>query len=122
MNSVLIVDNSRTMKGIADETFTELNIPCHFLEADSGKTALEELESNRVSLILLNWNMAGMNGIEFLKRVRAMPVHREMPIIMITSETPKYNMVEALQNGATDIMVKPFTKKDLIEKISGALF
>ena len=122
MNTVLIVDDSRIMRGIVKKTFAEMDIPCQFLEAENGRIAMQVLETNKVSLVLLDWNMAGMNGLEFLKRVRAMPVYKELPIVMVTSEAARYNMVEALQNGATDYIVKPIKDKEFAEKITEILF
>jgi two-component system chemotaxis response regulator CheY len=117
MKTVLIVDDSRIMRNIVKNIFSELKIPSMFLEAADGKQAYQQLETNKVNLILLDWNMPNMNGIEFLKKVRAMPDYKELPIIMVTSESAKYNVVEALQNGATDYIVKPIREKIFMEKI-----
>ena len=117
MKTVLVVDDSRIMRNIVKNTFTEQKIPCLFLEAENGKKAYQLLETNKVDLILLDWNMPEMNGMEFLKKVRSMPNYENLPIIMVTSESAKYNVVEALQCGATDYIVKPFRGKVFMEKI-----
>ena len=117
MKTVLVVDDSRIMRNIVKNTFTELKIPCQFLEAENGNKALQLLETNKVSLILLDWNMPEMNGMDFLKKVRTMPDYKNLPIIMVTSEAAKYNVVEALQNGATDYIIKPIRDKVFMEKI-----
>ena len=122
MKTIMIVDDSRIMRNIVKNTFSELRIPCQFLEAGNGKQAYELLENNKVDLILLDWNMPEMDGMEFLKKVRAMPDYKELPIIMVTSESAKYNVVEALQNGATDYIVKPIRDKVFKEKISELVF
>ena len=122
MKTVLVVDDSRIMRNIVKNTFIQLKIPCQFLEAENGKKALQLLESNRVNLVFLDWNMPEMDGIEFLKKVRAMPDYKELPIIMVTSEAAKYNVVEALQSGATDYIVKPVNEKVFAEKISEIKF
>jgi len=122
MNTVLIVDDSKITGGIVKNIFAGMNIACNFLEAKNGRMALEALESNRVSLVLLDWNKAGMNGLQFLKQIRAMPIYNDLPIIMATSEAAKYIIVEALQNGATDYLVKPINENELREKISDILF
>ena len=122
MKTILVVDDSRIMRNIVKNTFSELKIPCHFLEAGNGKEAFTLLETNKVDMVLLDWNMPEMDGIEFLKRVRAMPNYKEMPIIMVTSESAKYNVVEALQNGATDYIVKPIREKVFMEKLSEISF
>jgi len=118
MKTILVVDDSRIMRNIVKNTFAELKIPCQFLEAENGQKAIHLLESNKVSLILLDWNMPEMDGMQFLKKVRAMPNYQELPIIMVTSESAKYSVVEALQNGATDYIVKPIRDKVFMEKLS----
>ena len=118
----MVVDDSRIMRNIVKNTFTELKIPCQFLEAENGKKALQQLETNKVDLIFLDWNMPEMDGMEFLKKVRAMPDYKEKPIIMVTSESAKYNVVEALQNGATDYIVKPVHEKVFMEKLADIHF
>jgi len=105
------------MRNIVKNTFAELKIPCQFLEAENGKKAYHLLETNKVSLVLLDWNMPEMDGMEFLKKVRSMPDYENLPIIMVTSEAAKYNVVEALQSGATDYIVKPIREKVFMEKI-----
>lgn len=122
MKTVLVVDDSRIMRNIVKNTFLELKIPCQFLEAEDGKKAFQILETNKVSLILLDWNMPEMNGMEFLRKVRSMPDYESLPIIMVTSEAAKYNVVEALQNGATDYIVKPIREKIFMEKIMDLQF
>ena len=122
MKTVLVVDDSRIMRNIVKNTFNELKIPCQFLEAENGKTAYELLESNKVSIIFLDWNMPEMNGMEFLKKVRTMPDYKELPIIMVTSEAAKYNVVEALQAGATDYIIKPIREKVFLEKLTDIQF
>jgi len=122
MKLVLIVDDSRIMRNIVKNTFTELRIPCQFLEAENGQKAYHLLEANKISLVLLDWNMPEMDGMQFLKKVRAMPHYKDLPIIMVTSESAKYNIVEALQNGATDYIVKPIRDKVFKEKLSDIVF
>jgi len=119
---ILIVDDSRIMRNIVKRTFTELKIPCQFLEAENGQKAYQLLETNKISLVLLDWNMPEMNGMEFLKKVRSMPDYKDLPIIMVTSESAKYSIVEALQNGATDYIVKPIREKVFAEKLSEVQF
>jgi two-component system, chemotaxis family, chemotaxis protein CheY len=122
MKLILIVDDSRIMRNIVKKTFSELRIPCQFLEAENGQKACQLLETNKISLVLLDWNMPQMDGMQFLKKVRAMPNYKDLPIIMVTSEAAKYSIVEALQNGATDYIVKPIRDKQFMEKISDINF
>ena len=118
MKTVLVVDDSRIMRNIVKNSFSDLKIPCQFLEAENGAKALQLLESNKVSIVFLDWNMPEMDGMQFLKKVRTMPAYKDRPIIMVTSEAAKYSVVEALQNGATDYIVKPVHQKIFMEKIS----
>ena len=118
MKTVLVVDDSRIMRNIVKNTFSEMKIPCQFLEAANGKEALKELESHTVHLILLDWNMPELSGIDFLKQVRSMEQHKNLPIIMVTSESAKYNVIEALKHGATDYIIKPVNEKIFFEKLS----
>jgi len=122
MKTILVVDDSRIMRNIVKNTFAELKIPCEYLEAENGKKAFSLLETNKVDLVFLDWNMPEMDGMDFLKKVRAMPNYKELPIIMVTSEAAKYNVVEALQNGATDYIVKPVQDKVFKEKVSEIVF
>ena len=122
MKTVLVVDDSRIMRNIVKNTFAELKIPCQYLEAEDGKKAYHLLETNKVDLVFLDWNMPEMDGLEFLKKVRSMPDYKDLPIIMVTSESAKYNVVEALQHGATDYIVKPVRDKIFMEKVSEIIF
>ena len=117
MKTVLVVDDSRIMRNIVKNTFVELKIPCQFLEAENGAKAYQLLETNKVSIVFLDWNMPEMDGIQFLKKVRSMPDYSKIPIVMVTSEAAKYNVVEALQMGATDYIVKPVHERIFREKV-----
>lgn len=115
---ILVVDDSRIMRNIVKNTFLRLNIPCEFVEASNGKEALDLLVKNKVDLILLDWNMPELSGIDFLKKVRANVNYKDLPIIMVTSEAARYNVIEALKTGATDYIIKPINDKNFSEKIS----
>jgi two-component system chemotaxis response regulator CheY len=116
--TVLVVDDSRIMRNIVKNTFSELRIPCEFIEAENGKEALVMLQNHRVHLILLDWNMPQLSGIDLLKKIRSLPVYKTLPIIMVTSEAAKYNVIEALKNGATDYIIKPVNERIFTEKLS----
>ena len=104
---VLIVDDSRIMRNTVKGVFSSIQSFCNFLEATDGEDALMQLEINHVDLVLLDWNMPKLSGIDFLKQVRAMDNYKNLPIIMVTSETAKFNVIEALKCGATDYITKP---------------
>jgi two-component system chemotaxis response regulator CheY len=118
LKTILVVDDSRIMRNIVKNTFAAMNIPSQFVEASNGKDALVQLEKQAVDLVLLDWNMPELSGLEFLKRVRAMEKYKALPIIMVTSEAARYNVIEALKNGATDYIIKPVNEKNFREKIS----
>jgi two-component system chemotaxis response regulator CheY len=119
MKTVMVVDDSRIMRTIVRNTFSELKIPCQFLEAANGKEALQLLGTQEeVHLILLDWNMPELSGIDFLKQVRSTEKYKNLPIIMVTSESAKYNVIEALKDGATDYIIKPVNEKIFIEKMT----
>ena len=122
MIRILVVDDSIIMRNIVKNTFAELKIPFQSLEADNGRQALQLLEKNDITVVFLDWNMPGMDGMEFLKIVRAIPKYKDLPIIMVTSERGKFSVIEALQNGATDYIVKPVGEKIFKEKVKDILF
>jgi len=117
MERILVVDDSLIMRNIVKNTFAEMKIPYEFYEAENGRQALQQLESSNISIVFLDWNMPGMDGIEFLKITRAIPKYKDLPIVMITSERGKFSVIEALQSGATDYMVKPVPEKIFKEKV-----
>jgi two-component system chemotaxis response regulator CheY len=116
--TVLVVDDSRYMRNVVKSYFSELNMPCMFVEAANGKEALRELQAQPIHLVLLDWNMPKLSGIDFLKQVRAMPQYQDLPIIMVTSEAAKLNVIEAFKSGATDYILKPIDGKAFKEKIT----
>jgi two-component system chemotaxis response regulator CheY len=122
MKTVLVVDDSRIMRNIVINTFNQLKIPCQFLEAANGRDALEQLQNRQIDLVLLDWNMPELSGIDFLKKVRTMEQYKGLPVIMVTSESAKYNVIEALKSGATDYIIKPVNEKVFLEKISKISF
>jgi two-component system chemotaxis response regulator CheY len=118
MKTILVVDDSRIMRNIVKNTFSLLKIPCQFVEAGNGKEALQQLETQEVHLVLLDWNMPELSGLDFLKKVRLQEKYKNLPIIMVTSEAARYNVIEALKNGATDYIIKPVNERNFTEKLS----
>jgi two-component system chemotaxis response regulator CheY len=115
--TILIVDDSRIMRNSVKKCFEMLKVPCQYVEAGNGREALERLKAQPINLVLLDWNMPEMTGIEFLKQVRRMEKYKSLPVIMVTSEGAKYSVIEALKAGATDYIVKPLNEKYLRDKI-----
>jgi two-component system chemotaxis response regulator CheY len=122
MKTVLVVDDSRIMRNIVKNTFDQLKIQVMFLEANNGISAVQVLLNNPVDLILLDWNMPQLSGIDFLRHVRSLDSYRTIPIIMVTSESSKLNVVEAIKAGATAYITKPFTDKIFMDKLSKITF
>jgi two-component system chemotaxis response regulator CheY len=122
MKTVLVVDDSMIMRNIVRNIFADLKIPSTYLEAENGAVAWKHLESNKVSIVFLDWNMPKMDGLEFLKKVRRMPEYENLPVIMVTSEAARYSVVEALQEGATDYIIKPINEKVFREKVLKIVF
>lgn len=117
MKTILVVDDSRIMRSIVKNHFSELKLICRYVDAVDGNEALEMLNKHKIDLILLDWNMPKLSGIDFLKQVRAMDKYAQLPIIMVTSEAAKYNVIEALKMGATDYIIKPISSKLFMEKV-----
>ncbi|MDR0315460.1 MAG: response regulator [Treponema sp.] len=105
--TIMIVDDSRIMRNTVKGVFSGMGVACIYVEAGDGQEALRQLGLYPVDLVLLDWNMPRLSGIDFLKQVRSMEKYRALPIIMVTSESAKFNVIEALKNGATDYITKP---------------
>ncbi len=87
----------------------------------SGQAAWEILNQVKVSLLLVDWNMPGLNGIELVRHVRYIERYETLPIIMITSEAAKYNVMEALKAGVSDYIVKPIQAITLVQKVQSMI-
>jgi two-component system chemotaxis response regulator CheY len=114
--TVLVVDDFRTMRSVIKNILKQIDIT-NVLEAHNGEKALDVLHENAVDLILSDWNMPRMTGIDFLRAVRADGDLRELPFVMVTAEGMRENIVEAIQAGANGYIIKPFTPDQLREKI-----
>ena len=117
MPKALVVDDSRTIRTILAKTLREIGF--EVLEAANGREALEVIEAEKtaVSLILLDWDMPEMNGLELLKRLRQAPEFSSMVVVMVTAQTELDHIGEALDAGANEYVMKPFTKDILVGKI-----
>lgn len=114
---ILIADDSMTMRGIVRNCLQQIGLE-DIVEAENGAEALSAVrDQGDVSLVLCDWHMPVMDGLEFVKRMQAQPQTRAVPIIMVTSEREKANVIRALQAGASDYVVKPFTPAALSAKI-----
>ena len=115
----LVVDDSMVIRNIHKNTLKENGFPeADIFEADNGLTALEIAVKETIGLFLVDWNMPGINGLQFVKKIREIPAYGQTPIIMVTSEAAKYNVMEAIEAGATNYVVKPIHGNVLWNKIS----
>ena len=113
---ILVVDDFKTMRKIIKNILTQLGFK-NIIEADDGTTALELLKKQKVDLIISDWNMPKMNGLELLKTVRSDDNLKDIRFIMVTAEAQKENVIEAIKHGVNQYVVKPFTPKTLKEKL-----
>ncbi|MBI5179712.1 MAG: response regulator [Nitrospinae bacterium] len=117
---VLVIDDFATMRKIEKNILGQLGIK-NVDEADDGSTALPKLKTNQYDVVLLDWNMPNMTGLELLKAMRAEDSMKSIPVIMVTAEALKDNVVAAAQAGVNDYVVKPFNAATLEEKLRKVL-
>lgn len=116
----LIVDDSSTMRRIIINTLNKLGHQ-DVVEASNGRQGIERLIEGPVDLVITDWNMPEMNGIEFVRALRASEGTRTLPVLMVTTNAAKDDIVEALRAGVTNYVVKPFTSDTIKEKIDVVL-
>ncbi len=117
MDKALVVDDSKAVRLIIAKTLRDLGY--EVLEAANGREALEVMEREQatVRLVLADWNMPELNGLDLLKRLRANPDLASLVVVMVTTETELDQMTEALEAGANEYVMKPFTRDILVEKL-----
>jgi len=113
---ILVVDDFSTMRRIIKNLLRDLGYT-NTHEADDGMTALPMLQTGTYDFLVTDWNMPGMQGIDLLKAVRADPKLVSLPVLMVTAESKRDQIVEAAQAGVSGYIVKPFTAQTLKEKI-----
>lgn len=115
---ILVVDDSIVMRRINKNILIENGVSeKDVYEAEDGRSALEIAKTHTIGLFLVDWNMPHLNGLEFTKILRGMADYAKTPIVMITSEAAKYMVVEAIQAGVTNYIVKPIKGRALFDKI-----
>lgn len=117
---VLVVDDFATMRRIVKNILRELDFK-DIVEAENGAAAVKILESQDIDLIVSDWNMPKMTGLELLKWVRANEKTKDLPFLMVTAEAQKENVVEAVKAKVSNYIVKPFTAAVLAEKLAKIL-
>ncbi|MFI4913687.1 MAG: chemotaxis response regulator CheY [Steroidobacterales bacterium] len=116
----LVVDDFSTMRRIIKNLLNDLGY-ANVTEADDGNTALPMLKNGNFDFLITDWNMPGMPGLELLKQVRADKRLARMPVLMLTAEAKREQIVEAAQAGVNGYVIKPFTAATLKEKIDKIL-
>ncbi|MEX2673362.1 MAG: response regulator [Phycisphaeraceae bacterium] len=115
---ILLVDDSRTMRKIQKSILTELGYT-DITEANDGLDALSKVGAQPPELLLVDWNMPNMDGLTFVKRVRANGL--TAPIIMVTTEAEQVRVIEAIKAGVNNYVVKPFNAESLAQRIRETL-
>ena len=113
---VLVVDDFATMRRILKNILKQIGFT-KIIDADDGSTALAMLKKDKVDLIISDWNMPKVSGLELLKAVRSDESIKDMPFLMVTAEAQKDSVVQAIQAGVSNYVVKPFTPDAIKEKL-----
>ncbi|MFN7551575.1 MAG: chemotaxis response regulator CheY [Pseudomonadota bacterium] len=114
---ILIVDDFSTMRRIVRNLLQEIGFN-QTAEAEDGKSALQLLRSQPFDFVVTDWNMPGMNGIELLKAIRSDARLAKLPVLMVTAEAKREQIMEAAQNGVNGYIIKPFTAETLKDKLA----
>jgi len=113
---VMVVDDFATMRRIVKGVLKQLGFN-DVVEAEDGAIALKELQKEKVGLIVSDWNMPNMTGLELLKAVRSDDNLKDIPFLMVTAEGQKENVIKAVQAGVSNYIVKPFTPETFSAKL-----
>lgn len=116
----LIVDDYSTMRRIVKNLLHDLGYP-NVAEADDGRTALPMLQAGGFDFVVTDWNMPDMPGLDLLKAIRADENLKELPVLMVTAEAKRDQIVEAAQAGVSGYVIKPFTAETLKQKLDKIL-
>lgn len=115
--SILVVDDFPTMRRIVRSLLKELGFT-NVEEAEDGQDALNKLRAGSFQFVVSDWNMPNLDGLEMLKQIRADAELKDLPVLMVTAEAKKENIIAAAQAGASGYVVKPFTAATLEEKLN----
>ena len=118
--SVLVADDYAMTREMIRSILKQLGF-LNVTSVEDGKKALERLAAEKFDLIICDWNMPGMSGIELLRAVKKDPRFKEIPFLMLTAEAYRENVVEAVKAGVSDYISKPFTAQTLSEKIASVM-
>ncbi len=113
---ILVVDDFATMRRIIKNILKQLGYN-NVDEADDGSTGLNKLKSAKFDFVITDWNMPNMSGLDLVKAIRSDDDLKTMPILMVTAEAMKENIIEAVKSGVNNYVVKPFTAEVMKEKM-----
>jgi two-component system chemotaxis response regulator CheY len=113
---ILVVDDFATMRRIVKNILNQIGLK-NIIEADDGSTALAVLKKDKVDLIMSDWNMPKVTGLELLKAVRSDESMQDIPFLMVTAEGQKDSVIQTVQAGVSDYIIKPFTADTVKEKL-----
>ena len=113
---ILVVDDFSTMRRIVRNLLKELGF-ANVEEAEDGAVALQKLQEGGFDFVVTDWNMPNIDGLQLLQAIRSNPALSRLPVLMITAEAKKENIIAASQAGASGYIVKPFTAATLAEKL-----
>ncbi len=113
---ILIVDDYSLTRSMVQSILKGAGFQ-HVVHAENGAAALERLEQDDFDLVICDWKMPGVTGIEVLQHMRSQPRYKHIPFLMLTAEAYRSSVEQAMQAGVTDYVVKPFTASTLLEKV-----
>ena len=118
--TILIADDYAMTREMLRSILKQLGFS-NVISVEDGKRVIERVRDEKIDLIICDWNMPGMTGLEVLRAVRSNDVTRDLPFLMLTAEAYRENVVEAIKAGVNDYIAKPFTSQTLSEKIESVL-
>jgi two-component system chemotaxis response regulator CheY len=113
---VLVADDFATMRKIVRNILKQIGFD-DIVEAEDGQAAMQVLRNENIGLVVTDWNMPNMSGLELLQKIRTNPKTANLPVLMVTAEGLKENVVTAVKAGVNNYVVKPFTAEVLQEKL-----
>ena len=116
----LVVDDSSTMRRIVINTLTKAGYS-EFTEAGNGSEAVDQLTKQPVDCVITDWNMPVMNGLDFVRAIRSKESTKLMPVLMVTTNAAKDDILEALKAGVNDYVIKPFTPDVIKAKVTAVM-
>lgn len=115
--SILVVDDFSSMRKLISNILAQLGYS-NIIEADDGARALDILQHERVDLVITDWNMPQMSGLDLLKAIRASKTLKSLPVLMVTAEAVQESILQAAQAGVNNYIIKPFDAKTMAAKIN----